>query len=231
MKNLIVIKGILPSSYGHWSTIPDGRAQFTTGEVMSNHPHANLKKKFSDVSGIKNLVVHGSEIDHISDGRYGIHGRKIEHGNLNNLSSEIKMMIDESKRIHHSTTDDFPTSTIDFEKSSLKTKIYMDGSHVLVVIKDANNCPVMCSMEPYNSLQKSIQKAIKMSADYITHEHHRASMAIHGQTKLSHSPDHIPFNMSPLEYWPVHDHRIFFRSIPTVKNMFDNEEDSDNAEF
>ena len=230
MKNLIVMSGILPPSYGHWSANHDGRAQFMTGNVLASHPHANLKKNYSDVSAIKNIIMHGAEIDHLHDGRYGIHGRKIEHGDLNGLSSELKLMIDNSKKVHHSKTDDLPTSTLAFEKSSLKTRIYMDGSHILIVLKDANNCPLMCSMEPYESLKKSIKKAVKITSEYIAHEHHRASLSIHGHSKLSHAPDHIPFNMSPLQYWPVHDHRIFFRSIPIANNLISDGEDPNDVE-
>lgn len=218
MNNILNFANITNSLVGHWKIMPSGKIAYELGELSSDHPHRKLFDQKTDISKLKKILMHGMEAMHDHDGSYAIKGKKISHGKLDELSSIIETYMENSKNSIPSLLAGHKCTTMLFGGSNAKAQYIDDGSKALFVVRDANHYPVACKIEGLSD-KKNLEKILlKFISEYIAHEHHRASLAIHGNGIISHAPDHIMFNASPLEYWPVPSENVFFR-YPAITSV------------
>ena len=98
--------------------------------------------------------------------------------------------------------------------TGIKAKIVISNNVEFIILTDVNDHPVAATVRGQEDITG--KQLAQYMAQYLAHEHHRASIAIHGDHLLCHAPDHIPAFQSPLEYWPNNSTKTFFRTIPNI---------------
>ena len=201
---------ILSASLGHWNLLPSGKIAYMIGSFHDLHPHKKLHDTVSNIKDLKKILVHGLESEHYDDGSCRVLDTRVEHGKLDHLSEQITKKLHQGNESSMSKMSNLPCKTFTFGSSNLKVQIIKDEGTSLVIIREANHHPVVCAIAKIGKDEK--EEALRIAGEYLAHEHHRVSLAIHGDGIITHAPDHIMFNTSPIEYWPSYTKKIFFRS-------------------
>jgi len=207
-------------SYGKWKISENGDIEFSRHGMDSYHPHKKISELFANVKNVQNIKMHKYSLMHAENGGYKINGLNLKHGNTHGLSEQIQKHIEPTLKIetkHGMLGDIF--QEVHSDLTGIKAKIILANNVQFMVLVDANDHPVAATI--FNDDTFSLNKISRYMAEYLSHEHHRASIAIHGDHKLCHAPDHIPPFQSPLEYWPNNKMEIFF-TTPLVLNKFRN---------
>lgn len=197
-----------PVVHGHWHVKHDGVMHYESGKITDkSHPHHNLQSFMNLLKKISSIKMHDFFAEHGNDGTYKIGNSIVGHGDLSCLAEEIEKML----HFRNESTID----NIVFGQTSLRGKIIQKNGDCLHIICDSNNAPVCSSLRRNRGDEKNLQRMKKDIARYLAHEHHRASISIHGTGLLHHCPDHIPHNISPLEFWPD-PIMMTFRNNPSI---------------
>lgn len=212
MSSILNFSNISHAGFGHWIVLPSGKISYMLGNMHANHPHKKIHDTTSNIKGIKKISVHGMELEHYEDGSYKVGVQVIKHGKLDELSSSIQKELLQNAKTIHSKINGHNCKTIIFKNSSIKLQIIDHDNYQLFVLREANHHPVSCHIKRTDGKEKSDENLIKFAAEYLAHENHRTSLAIHGNGIISHAPDHIMFNMSPIKYWPSPQRNLFFRT-------------------
>ena len=212
MSNILNFSNISSAAFGHWIVLPNGKISYMLGSMHENDPHKKIRDTTSNIKGIKKISVHGLESEHYEDGSYKIGIQVVKHGKLEDLSNLIQRELLQQSKIIHSKINGHNCKTILFKNSNIKLQIIDHGSYQLLVLREANHHPVSCHIKKTDSEENNDNNFIKIAAEYLAHENHRTSLAIHGNGIISHAPDHIMFNISPILYWPSHERNLFFRT-------------------
>lgn len=210
MKSIMNFSNILSPALGHWNLLPSGKISYMIGSFHDSHPHKKLHETTSNIKDLKKILVHGLESEHYDDGSYRIINEKIKHGKLHDLAKQMTKKLHQDHESSTSAMGNLPCKTFTFGSSNVKVQIINDDGTTLIIVREANHHPVVCEIAKYGKDTK--EEALRIAGEYLAHEHHRASLAIHGNGIITHAPDHIMFNASPLEYWPVYESNIFFNS-------------------
>lgn len=208
----------MPGFYGFW--IPQKNETFTyTFTSPKNLSHLEDFNEFADIKGIPYIEMHGFGLSHLSNGDYKLLKEKITHGHLESLSQNIYNVIFPSlKIIGTKATKNQSEAVATSTKCDLSVKITATDFDSSYELKDINGNTV-AKKRVKNQLLWSIKdQCSELMANYLAHEQHRASLAIHGATDgLRYAPDHIPENINPIYYWPNHALMAFGSSPPLVK--------------
>jgi hypothetical protein len=201
--------------YGKWMIHDNGVIKFSTNGLNIFHPHKKLSEMFVNVKNVKNIKMHKFPVFHTDDGDYRIDSETIKHGNLSGLSDEIQRAIEPTLKYNsHHTDQGGLRQEVTSNLTGIKAKIIISNNVEFIVLTDVNDHPVAATVRSEKSI--SGKHLAQYMAQYLAHEHHRASIAIHGDHLLCHAPDHIPAFQSPLEYWPNNSTGTFFRTVPNL---------------
>lgn len=207
-------------SYGKWKMAEDGGIEFSRHAMNAYHPHKKISELFANVKNVRNIKMHKYPLIHAENGGYKINGLELKHGDVSALSREIQKNIEPTLKIDtkHGVRGDI-FQEVHSDLTSIKGKIILSNNVQFMVLVDANDHPVaatICSDAAF-----SLNKIAEYMAEYLSHEQHRASIAIHSDHKLCHAPDHIPPFQSPLQYWPNNNLGLFFKTPLILNNSRD----------
>lgn len=210
--------GDLSVSHGHWSAKNNEPMRYVPGNIKDEqHPHFDLQKFFRIPSKLSSIRMHEFFAEHGKDGSYKVSRVIIPHGDVKNLANQIEELLKE--KVHH--TSERKGSAIihhiTVPLTSVRGKVVEMNGECLYIVMDHNHSPVCSSLRRYRGKEKTLARIIKDISLYLAHEHHRASFSIHGSGMIYHCPDHIPHNVSPLEYWPDAITMVFSKTPPIVK--------------
>ena len=206
----------LPVVHGHWHVKPDGVMHYESGKIIDkSHPHYNLQSFMKLLKKISSIKMHDFFAEHGNEGTYKVGETVVRHGDLPALAEEIEKIIHLLFEKKHMNKDESIIENIACGQTSLRGKIIQKDGDCLHIIYDSNNSPVCSSLRRNRGDEKNLQRMKKDIAKYLAHEHHRASVSIHGTGLLHHCPDHIPHNISPFEFWPD-PIMMTFRKNPSI---------------
>lgn len=205
------------ASYGFWTSFPNGNYSFSIGSP-TEPLYASQFQTFSSVKNIPYISMHGLTIRHMDNGNYVISNKEIKHGDVARLSDEIQKFI----------LTDFDQKFIGTKNSVKKFKITNKNCDLIVLayigpditsleLKDANGNIVHKRKYESKSIFNLKLNASEIMSEYLSHEHHRASLAIHDGGQIRHAADHIPEDVSPLKYWPLHSVQQFVVAPPLLQ--------------
>lgn len=190
--------------YGHWFMMPNGMSLFSSRNPDENHIHYSLMKENTDVKNMPKIAMHGFPVSHEGN-NYKIENTNVKYNDIEHLAKAIHLYLSKNYRIKNGKNDNDSFRTMNFGASNLSGLMIGNGEKTLYIIKDANGQTVMATFRKNNKKNNSeeeTQAMLKYVSEYLAHEHHRAAISIAGHMLLSHAPDHICFNESPLHYWP-----------------------------
>lgn len=208
--------------YGSW--VPDEKGIFSFKSGAPKHePYLGQFRSFSKIKNSPYISMHGYSIRHLPKGKYSVSGEVVDHGNLSSLT--LKIFQDLSKTIvvqNMKSINGKFIQKISSKKCALSIIVKQSLNDFEFDLRDANGHIVY--KEKFSKKIPIIptSHAALIMAKYLSHEHHRACIAIHKTGNIRHAADHIPMNTNPCEYWPEHSHGMFTSNVPLIQ--FDDED-------
>lgn len=216
MTNDVIQYPKLLPCYGKWMLNEGGVIKFSPELMKTFHPHKKLSEMFTNVKNIRNIKMHKFPVFHTELGDYRVDSETIKHANVAGLSDEIQKILEPTLKYSSNHTDQGALrQEVTSNLTGIKAKIIISNNVEFIVLTDANDHPVAATVRSQENI--SGKQLARYMSQYLAHEHHRASIAIHGDHMLCHAPDHIPAFQSPLEYWPNNSNQTFFRTVPNLQ--------------